>query len=93
MLIKQLCRYTLSELCLPWSGLYLGNRTQQIIINGNKSKADTVQYGVPQGSILGPLLFWIFINDLHLSLKDFISSIDLYADDTTLFDIQFDKMQ
>ena len=42
---------------------------------------------------LGPLLFLIFINDLSLNLKDIISSVDLYADDTTLYDIQASKGQ
>ena len=68
------------------------NRTQQVIINGNESETKKVHCDVPQGSILGPLLFLIFINDLPLDLKDSIRSVDLYADDTTLYyDIAPDK--
>ena len=78
---------------MSWFDSYLGNITQQVIFNRNESKADKVQYRVPQWLIIGSLLFLIFINDLLLTLKDFISSIDLYADDTTLYDIQFDKVQ
>ena len=55
------------------------------------SETKTVQCGVPQGSILDPLLFLFFINDVSLYLKDSIRSVDLYADDTTFYDIAPDK--
>ena len=60
-------------------------------INTNQSKAENVLCGVPQGSILGHLLFLIFMNDLPLFLGDAIQYVDLYADDTTLYDIGLDK--
>ena len=60
-------------------------------INTNQSKTGSVLYGASQGSILGTLLFLIFINDLPLFIEDSIRSVDLYADDTTLYDIGLDK--
>ena len=57
---------------------------------GKLSENGLVTCGVPQGSILGPLSFVIFINDLPLCLSEHAFSIDLYADDTTIYDIQKD---
>ena len=57
-------------------------------MNNKCSDSEQISFGFPQGSILGPLLFLIFINDLPLALKHAVTSIDLYADDTTVYDIQ-----
>ena len=66
-----------------WFESYLSNRCQVTVCNGTKSCPETVQIGVPQGSILGPLLFTLYINDL----PDYLEHCDvtLYADDTVLF--------
>ena len=69
---------------------YLANRTQVVSVNGKLSTAAEINCGVPQGSILGPLLFLDFVNNLPLMLSDNIYSTDLYADDTTLYDMQDD---
>ena len=62
---------------------YLSNRHQFVTVSGHKSQTKEVSIGVPQGSVLGPLLFLIYINDLPQSTKN-MKSI-LFADDTTLF--------
>ena len=66
-----------------WFQSYLTDRYQQCQINGFLSKKEKIISGVPQGSILGPLLFLIYINDLPNCLKSTIPC--LYADDTQIF--------
>ena len=61
---------------------YLNNRKQRVVLNGSYSSYSTVESGVPQGSVLGPLLFLIYINDLERNIK---SNIKFFADDTMLF--------
>ena len=83
--------YKINKLSLSWFESYLSHRTQQVNINTNQSKTGSVLYGVPHGSILGPLLYFEFINDLPLFIGDTIRSVYLYADDTTLYDFGLDK--
>ena len=67
---------------------FLSNRFQRVVLNGQTSEWEKINAGVPQGSILGPLFFLIYINDL----TDGISSIvKLFADDTSLFSIVQNK--
>ena len=61
---------------------YLHNRQQFVSINGFESEKTFVKHGVPQGSVLGPLLFLIYINNLHLAIK--YSQVHHFADDTNL---------
>ena len=63
---------------------YLNNRKQRVVINGFESNLGDIKAGVPQGSVLGPLLFLIYINDLEDGIK---SSIKFFADDTSLFSV------
>ena len=63
---------------------FLDARKQRVVLNGQYSSWASVKAGVPQGSILGPLFFLIFINDLSDNL---ISNPKLFADDTSLFSV------
>ena len=67
---------------LAFIASYLKNRTQFIDIDGHKSATKIVTHGVPQRSVLGPLLFIVFINDLPKAVAEFV--VDIYADDTTI---------
>lgn len=62
--------------------LYLKNRTQTCLVNGNKSSKMFLRCGAPQGTILGPLLFFLDINDLPNCLR--YSQPRMYADDTSI---------
>ena len=68
---------------------YLANRTQYVVFNGKESSQHGITVGVPQGSILGPLFFLIYINDLS-NVSSFIRCI-LFADDTNGFASSKDK--
>ena len=63
---------------------YLSNRKQRVVLNGSYSDYSSVQSGVPQGSVRGPLLFLIYINGLESNIK---SNVKFFADDTMLFSI------
>ena len=92
ILLKKLQCYKCNDSCLSWFESYLSNRTQRVSLNNNLSDAANVIYGVPQGSILGPLLFLIFINDLPLYIQSTSTSVDLYADDTYFYCSSHDKL-
>ena len=68
---------------LKWFESYLLNRVQQCCINGELSSKKVITCGVPQGSILGPLLFLLYINDLPDCLK--LTTPGMYTDDTQIF--------
>ena len=84
---KILCRkienYGVKHKNLDWIESYLADRTQSVFVNGKVSDEESVSCGVPQGSVLGPLLFLIYVNDMKKSLKN--ASYHLYADDTVIY--------
>ena len=82
LLIQKLAAYKFSSSTQSWFQSYLTNRSQQVNISGKLSDPQHIAAGVPQGSVLGPLLFLIYINDLPLSIQTCI--LDLFADDATL---------
>lgn len=81
-LLYKLSRIGCSEHILKWFCSYLSHRRQCVVLCGTTSDWEPVYAGVPQGSILGPLLFLIFINDIVMNIN---CSIRLFADDTSLY--------
>ena len=67
-----------------WMSSFLSNRLQYVIVDGSISKPSNVLSGVPQGTVLGPLFFLIYINDIQLNLSPG-TSIRLFADDSLLY--------
>ena len=81
-LIKKLQAYGIDEKLLEWITEYLKNRSQVVTVNGETSSAGAVLSGIPQGTVLGPLLFVIYINDI---LDHVDSEGLLFADDAKIF--------
>ena len=83
ILLEKLEHYGIRGCALSWFRSYLSNKPQYVTYNGTTSMSQTIKCGVPQGSILWPLLFLIYINDLG---NVCINTMPLlFADDTNLF--------
>ena len=82
ILLNKLDHYGIRGKALNWLSTYLKGRKQYVHVNGTSSEIKLLEYGVPQGSILGPLLFVIYINDLPHSSE--LAKFILYADDANI---------
>ena len=81
-LLEKLKAYGFGQEILQWISSFLGDRTQHVVVNGTRSSEQKVVSGVPQGSVLGPLLFVLYINDLPDMLECMVL---MFADDTKIF--------
>ena len=91
ILPQKLAYYGVLQLEHTWFQSYLANRQQRCQVNGFLSTEREIICGIPQGSILGPLLFLIYINDLPNCLKK--TTPCLYADDTQIFASSHDPVE
>ena len=82
LLLRKLSIYGDSVSAVSWIKSYLSNRKQFVKLGNQSSELLPIKQGVPQGSILGPVLFLLFVNDMPLNI--FKSTMDIYADDTTM---------
>ena len=81
-LLHKLEAYGINRPILGWVRNFLTGRVQQVCVNGMYSDSANVTSGIPQGSVLGPVLFVLFINDLPSNIK---SNVFMFADDTKVF--------
>ena len=88
ILLSKLEHYGFRGVINDWFRSYLTDRKQKVVINGFESQNKIMNHGVPQGSVLGPILFLIYINDLHQCIKH--STTYHFADDTNLLNISKD---
>ena len=89
-LIFKLRQNGVSGKLLKFFESYLSNRKQRVVLNGFYSDYVNIESGVPQGSVLGPLLFLVYINDLESNI---LSNVKFFADDTMLYSIVHDPIQ
>ena len=75
-----------------WLSDFLSNRRQQVVISGDTSSSFTCSSGVPEGSVLGPLLFVIYVRDVASEVDQFAVQVTQFADDIMLHDSRKDKV-
>ncbi len=83
-LISKLKSYGFNQQITNWVKSFLTSRIQQVVVNGKKSRWMNVTSGIPQGSVLRPVLYVLFINDLPETVS---SEVFLFADDTKIFKV------
>ena len=74
--------YGINQEIVKWTQSFLTDRKQKVVVNGEESTWADVLSGVPQGSVIGPLLFVIYINDLPGEVH---TTVKMFADDTNIF--------
>ena len=82
-ILRKLHHYGIRGIALDWFSSYLTDRNMYVDYKGITSKEHNIIYGVPQGSVLGPLLFILYTNNLPNTLT--VSKSILFADDTTIY--------
>ena len=78
----KLYMYGITDKMYRWIKDFIGNITQEVVVNGCKLQHGIFKSGVPQGTVLGSLLFFIYINDIKSQIT---SSIHLFADDCAIY--------
>ena len=93
ILLQKLNYYGIRGSMNAWFKSYLSNRKQIVSINGLESDINIIKHGVPQGFVLVPLLFLVYINGLHICINN--STVYHFADDTNLLHIEstYKKLQ
>ena len=81
-ILSKLHYYGIRYHTLSWIGDFLSSHTQTTVVNGVRSSYVEVTSGVPQGSVLGPILFLVYLNDINNAIK---SQIKLFADDSFIY--------
>ena len=86
ILLNRLCtEFGVSEKVLDWFASYLSNRSQKVTVDGVLSDPFGIDFGVPQGSCLGPVLFVIYSNKLFNIVNKQSPNVHAYSDDTQLY--------